>query len=71
MTKYMHTMAISGLFHVRTELFYLLVILFPPAHHPVQTNRQSPRHRDLGDLSSAPHRQVEVLTAPFRNRCAP
>ena len=42
-------MAISGLFRVRTELVYLLVI--PSlAHHPVQTNGESPRHRNLGDL---------------------
>src|SRR6202171_5746071 len=48
-----HTMAMSGLSRVRTELFHLLVV--PSlAPHPVQTNRQSPRHGDLGDL---PHRR--------------
>src|SRR6266576_5857547 len=59
-----HTIAMSGLSRVRTELFHLLVI--PSlAPHPVQANRQSPRHRDLGDLSPPPHRQVEILTTPF------
>ena len=61
----LHTMAISGLSRVRTELFQLLII--PSlAPHPVQTNGESPRHRDLGDLPSPPHRQVKVLAAPFR-----
>ena len=61
----LHTIAISGLSRVRTELFQLLVI--PSlAHHPVQANRQFSRHRDFGDLPSPPHRQVEILTAPFR-----
>src|SRR5947207_1094719 len=59
-----HTMAMSGLSRVRTELFQLLVI--PSlAPHPVQTNRESPRHGYLGDLSSPPQRQVEKFTAPF------
>ena len=60
----LHTIGISGLSRVRTELFQQRVIpsLTP---HPVQTNRQSPRHRDLGDFSPAPHRQVKVPTAPF------
>jgi hypothetical protein len=45
----LHTLAMSGLSRVRTELFQLLVI--PSlAPHPVQANRQSPRHRDLGGL---------------------
>jgi hypothetical protein len=34
----LHTMAMSGLSRVRTELCHLLVIPFL-AHHPVQTNR--------------------------------
>ena len=58
-------MAIFGLSRVRTELFQLLVVPFL-AHHPEQTNGQSPRHRHLGDPPSAPHRQMEVLTTPFR-----
>ena len=57
-------MAMSGLSRVRTEPFQLLVI--PSlAPHPVQTNRESPRHGYLGDLSSPPQRQVEEFTAPF------
>jgi hypothetical protein len=60
----LHTLAISGLSRVRTELFQLLVI--PSlAPHPVHAIRQSPRHRDLGNLPASPHRQVEILTAPF------
>src|ERR1700674_633457 len=59
-----HTIAISGLSRVRTELFHLLVI--PAlAPHPIHANRQSPRHGYLGDLPPSPHRQVEILTAPF------
>src|SRR5271157_5027636 len=59
-----HTIAISGLSRVRTELFQLLVI--PSlAPHPVHANGQSAGHGDLGDLPSPPHRQVEILTPPF------
>src|SRR5580692_10961126 len=62
----LHTTAWSELARVRTELFHLLVI--PPlAPHPIQSNRQAPRHRHLGDLPPPPHHQVEVLAAPFRN----
>ena len=48
----LHTMAISGLSRVRTELFKLTVVqaLTP---HPVQMNRQLSGHRDLRDLSSS------------------
>src|SRR6266852_9241039 len=61
-----HTIAMSGWSRVRTELFQLLVI--PSlAPHPVQTNGESPRYGDLGDLPSPPHRQVEKLAAPFRD----
>jgi uncharacterized repeat protein (TIGR03803 family) len=43
---------------VRTELFHLLVI--PSlAPHPVQTNRQAPRHRDFGDLPPPAHHQKD------------
>ena len=60
----LHTMAISGLPRVRTELNPLLII--PSlAHHPVQTNGQPPRHGDLGDLPSPAHHQVKVSAAPF------
>src|SRR6516162_6620361 len=59
----LHTMAISGLSYVRTELDPLLII--PSlAHHPVQANRQPTRHSNLGDLSSPPHHQVKVPAAP-------
>src|SRR5271157_663177 len=60
-----HTIAISGLSRVRTELFQLLVI--PSlAPHPVHPNGESPPHGALGDLSSPSQRQVEVLVAPLR-----
>ena len=52
----LHTMAMSGLSRVRTELFQLLVI--PSlAPHPVQTNRESTGHGDLGNLPSPPQGQ--------------
>ena len=64
-TRCFHTMAISGLSRVRTELVQLLVI--PSlAQHPVHPNGESARHRNFGDLPSPSHRQVEVLTPPFR-----
>src|SRR6266576_94957 len=46
----MHTLAISGLSRVRTELPQLLVIpsLTP---HSVEANGEFPRHRDLGSCS--------------------
>jgi hypothetical protein len=49
----LHTIAMSGLSRVRTELFQLLIIPFF-AHHPVKANRQfarqgvSPRTRSGG-----------------------
>jgi len=61
----LHTIAMSGLSRVRTELFQLLVI--PSlAPHPVHPNRQSAGHGDLGRLSPPSHHQVEELAAPFR-----
>ena len=61
----LHTMAMSGLSRVRTELFHLLVI--PSlAPHPVQTNCESTGHGDLGNLPSPPQGQVEKLAAPLR-----
>src|ERR1017187_6743534 len=60
----LHTMGMSGLSRVRTELFHLFVVPFL-APHPVHANRQFPRHRHLGDRPSSPHRQVEILTAPL------
>jgi hypothetical protein len=58
----LHTMAMSGLSRVRTELFRLLVIP-SVAPHPVQPNRKSTSHGDLGNLSSSPQCQVEKLAA--------
>jgi hypothetical protein len=59
----LHTIGMSGLSRVRTELFELAVVP-ASAPHPVQMHRQLPSHCNLGDLSSAPHRQVEESTAP-------
>src|SRR6266566_6181820 len=66
----LHTIACSELSRVRTE-FYQLPIIPLLAHHPVQTDRQFSRHRDLSDFPSSPHRQVVILTPPFRKaqRC--
>src|SRR5271170_6598682 len=61
----LHTIAMSGLSRVRTELVPLLIV--PSlAHHPVQTNRQPSGHRYLGSFSSSPHRQMEIPAAPLR-----
>jgi hypothetical protein len=60
-----HTMAISGLSRVRTELDPLTVIQ-SLAPHPIQMHRQLARHGDLRDLSPSAHGQVEKLTAPLR-----
>ena len=58
-------MAISGLSRVRTELFKLTVVQ-SLAPHPVQGNRQLSGHRDLRDLPSSAHGQVEELAASLR-----
>src|SRR5580658_10889240 len=60
----LHTIAISGLSRVRTELSQLLVIPFLP-HHPNRGDRQLSRHRDFGDFASSSQRPVTVLTPPF------
>src|SRR5713226_6651323 len=62
----LHTIACSELARVRTELHNLRVIPFL-APHPIQTNGESPRHGDLGDLPAPTQHQVEILAAPFRN----
>ncbi len=62
----LHTMGISGLPRVRTELARRLVVV-SLTKHPLQTNRQAARHSDLGDLSPPPQHQVKILSAPFRN----
>src|SRR5580704_18028362 len=60
----LHTIAISGLSRVRTELAPRLIV--PPlTHHPVQTNRLLAGHRHLGSFPSPPHHQVEILAAPL------
>jgi hypothetical protein len=56
----LHTIGISGLSRVRTELFQLLVIPFLTPH-PVQSNRQPSGHRNLGGLPPSPHHQVGIL----------
>jgi hypothetical protein len=61
----LHTMAISGLSRVRTELLHLFVVPAAPPH-PIQLDRQLAGHRDFGDLSSPPHGQVKELAAPLR-----
>src|SRR5215469_17925335 len=59
----LHTIAISGLSHVRTDLVPLLVI--PSlAPHPVQVNRQLTSHGNFGRLSSSTHHQVDIPAAP-------
>jgi len=59
----LHSIAISGPSRVRAQLFELAVV--PAlASHPVQMHRQLARHRYLGNLSSAPRREVEESTAP-------
>jgi hypothetical protein len=60
----LHTMGISGVSRVRTELLHFVVIPSAPPH-PVQLDRQFPRHRDFGDLTSAAHGQVKELAAPL------
>jgi hypothetical protein len=49
----LHTIAISGLSRVRTELAQLLVIPFFP-HHPIEANCQFSCHRHLGDFAASP-----------------
>jgi hypothetical protein len=61
----LHTMGISGLSRVRTELLHFVVVPAAPPH-PVQLDGQFPRHGYFGDLPSAPHGQVKELAAPSR-----
>src|SRR3954454_1213958 len=58
----LHTMAISGLSRVRTELFQLLVIPFL-AHHPEQLHSQAAGHGDFRNLPSAPALRPESRPA--------
>jgi hypothetical protein len=61
----LHTIGISGLSRVRTELLRLAVVtaLTP---HPVQMHGQLSRHCDFGDLASTPHAQMKKPVAPLR-----
>jgi hypothetical protein len=61
----LHTMAISGLSRVRTELLPLAVIA-ALAPHPVQMHSEFPGHGYFGNLASAPHGEVKERTAPLR-----
>src|SRR5215475_15233427 len=60
----LHTIAISGLSRVRTELLRLAVIA-TLAPHPVQMHRQLPRHGYFRNLPSPPHGEVKELIAPL------
>src|SRR4051812_16963747 len=62
---YLHTMAISGLSRVRTELL-LMAVVATLAPHPVQVHRQFPRHHYFRNRPSTPHGQVKELAAPLR-----
>src|SRR2546428_2040976 len=60
----LHTLAISGLSRVRTELFQLFVV--PSlAPHPVKSNGELAGHRDLGDPPFPSHRQVQKPATPI------
>jgi hypothetical protein len=61
----LHTLAISGLSRVRTELFELSVVQ-SLAPHPVQMHGKSACPGDLRDLPSPSHREVEELAPPLR-----
>jgi len=60
----LHTIGMSGLSRVRTDLMRLTVIaaLTP---HPVQMHRQLPRHGYLGDLPPSSRGKVEERVAPL------
>src|SRR5207248_4211643 len=60
----LHTMEISGLSRVRTELVPLAIVQ-PLTPHPVQMHRQLASHRDLRDLSSSSQGEVEECAAPL------
>src|SRR5215475_12847325 len=60
----LHTIGMSGLSRVRTELLPGAIVA-TLAPHPVQMHRQLPRHRDLGNLPSPPHGEVKELVAPL------
>jgi hypothetical protein len=59
-----HTIGMSALSRVRTELFELVVVAALPPH-PVQMHRQLAGHRHFRDLPSTPHGEMEELAAPL------
>ena len=60
----LHTIEISGLSRVRTELLQLAVVaVLTP--HPVQMHCEFPCHRYLGNLPTTPHGEMEELTPPL------
>src|SRR3954447_11907830 len=61
----LHTIAMSGLSRVRTELL-LMAVVATLAPHPVQVHRQFPRHHYFRNRPSTPHGQVKELAAPLR-----
>ena len=60
----LHTMGMSGLSRVRTELVQLAVVQ-PLTPHPVQMHRQLASHGYLRDLPSPSHGEVEECAAPL------
>ena len=61
----LHTIGMSGLSRVRTELLCPAIVA-ALAPHPVQMHRQFPGHRYFCNLASTPHGKVEELAAPLR-----
>src|SRR3954447_22953388 len=60
----LHTIAMSGLSRVRTELL-LMAVVATLAPHPLQVHRQFPRHRYFRDLPSSSQGEVEECAAPL------
>ncbi len=59
----LHTMDVTRLSRVRTELqMRLIVITLPP--HPVEADGQFAGHRHLGDAAVTTHGQMHEATAP-------
>ena len=61
----LHTMGISGLSRVRTELLHLSIVPAAPPH-PVQLDGQLAGHRYFRDFAPPPHSEVKKLAAPLR-----
>ena len=60
----LHTIGISGLSRVRTELVQLAVVQ-PLTPHPVQMHRQLASHGHVRDLPSSSHGEMKECAAPF------